>query len=390
MSEHSHLPQDLGHDEFEREVRGYSRRQVDETLAGLRIAMRSAEDSKRDMEVRLSQALDDIERLKLELSAARTNGRPPHEEISERIGQILKLADDEAKSQRTKAEEEIDTLRSDAKTETDKLRADVKAETDKSRAEAQEQAERMLSAAQEQAESTVSTAKTEAEKARKGAAAEAMQVLADATKQSETAVSTAKAQAKQQLDEATARATAIHDGAERRLNLLMSRHTEAIRRLTEIRDVVTTLVAGEADRGSLEDEVARSVAGAVAASAAAEAKQAQQAQQAQQGQPGQAAGRPLPEGRHAGTQPHAGAAAGQQQGGQQPAGQQAGSQHPNAGRAQQGALGQQTPAQPGQAGAHGNGHGNGSAHQRAEGQAADDQRRPADTDDTSGISVTKD
>jgi hypothetical protein len=39
----------------------------------------------------------------------------------------------------------------------------------------------------------------------------------------------------------------------------MSRHTEAVRRLTEIRDVVTSLVAGEADRGSLEDEVARIV-----------------------------------------------------------------------------------------------------------------------------------
>ena len=70
MSEHSHLPQDLGHDEFEREVRGYSRRQVDETLAGLRIAMRTAEDSKRDLEVRLSQTLDDLERMKLELSTS--------------------------------------------------------------------------------------------------------------------------------------------------------------------------------------------------------------------------------------------------------------------------------------------------------------------------------
>ena len=67
------------------------------------------------------------------------------------------------------------------------------------------------------------------------------------------------AQAKQQLDEATARATAIHDGAERRLNLLISRHTETVRRLTEIRDVVTSLVAGEAARGSLEDEVNRSL-----------------------------------------------------------------------------------------------------------------------------------
>ncbi len=275
MSEHSHLSADLGHDEFEREVRGYSRRQVDETLAGLRLSIRTLEDGKRDLEDRLSQALDESEQLKLDLSAARSNGRPPHEEISERIGQILKLADDEARSQRAKADEEIAKLRSDAQAETTKLRADAKTETDKNRAEAQEQAERMLSAAQEQAEHTVATAKSEADKTRKSAATEALQVVADATKQSETALATAKAQAKQQLDEATARATAIHDGAERRLNLLMSRHTEAIRRLTEIRDVVTTLVAGETDRGSLEDEVARSVAGAVAAAnAAAEGKQA--------------------------------------------------------------------------------------------------------------------
>ncbi len=82
-------------------------------------------------------------------------------------------------------------------------------------------------------------------------------------------MASAKAQAKQVLDEATARATAIHDGAERRLNLLMSRHTEAIRRLTEIRDVVTTLVAGEVSRGSLEDEVEKAVANSIAESKAA-------------------------------------------------------------------------------------------------------------------------
>jgi F0F1-type ATP synthase membrane subunit b/b' len=263
MSEQGHLSADLGHeDQFEREMRGYSRRAVDEYVAALRIDLRGLEDGKRDLEDRLSQALDDSERLKLELSAARSNGKPPHEEISERIGQILKLAEDEAKSQRGKAEDEIAKLRGDAQTETTKLRADAKADTDRSRAEAHEQAERMLSAAQEQADTTVATAKAEAEAARKAAATDAQHALAEATRQAETAVATAKSQAKQQLDEATARATAIHDGAERRLNLLMSRHTEAVRRLTEIRDVVTGLVAGEADRGSLEDEVARIVTSA--------------------------------------------------------------------------------------------------------------------------------
>jgi F0F1-type ATP synthase membrane subunit b/b' len=263
MSEQTHLSADLGHeDQFEREMRGYNRREVDETVAALRLNMRLLEDGKRDMENRLSQALDELERIRLELSAARSNGKPPHEEISDRIRDILKLADDEAASQRSRADEEIAKMRSDAQTDTTKLRTDAKAETDRSRAEAHEQAERLLSAAQEQADNTVATAKSEADSTRKSANSEAQSLIADASKQAETAVATAKNQAKQQLDEATARATAIHDGAERRLNLLMSRHTEAIRRLTEIRDVVTTLVAGEADRGSLEDEVARTVAGA--------------------------------------------------------------------------------------------------------------------------------
>jgi len=76
------------------------------------------------------------------------------------------------------------------------------------------------------------------------------------------------------LDEATMRATAIHDGAERRLNLLTSRHTETMRRLTEIRDVVTNLVASETARGSLEDEVAKSVASSVGGGTAAAAQAA--------------------------------------------------------------------------------------------------------------------
>jgi hypothetical protein len=380
MSEHGHLSADLGHDDqFEREMRGYSRRAVDEYVAALRIDLRGLEDAKRDLEDRLSQTLDENERIKLELSTARSAGRPPHEEISERIGQILKLADDEAKSQRTRADDEIAKMRADADAESTKLRTDAKAETDKSRAEAQEQAERMLSAAQEQAESTVATAKSEADKTRKSATSDAQQVLTDATKQAETAVTTAKAQAKQQLDEATARATAIHDGAERRLNLLMSRHTEAIRRLTEIRDVVTTLVAGETDRGSLEDEVARSVAGAIGGD---------------QKQGGRAAGA---EGRHAGAQsPADGAAAQQTQAqqakaaqAQQTQAQQAQAQQPNGGQqaqqAQQPNGGQQAQGQrpmvPQQQAQHQAGQRAGNGHHGPEARVGE-AARTADGDDT--------
>ena len=261
MTEHTDRVAELGQEEFELERRGYSRRQVDEFTAKARGQARQA----RELESRLSHALDENERLRLELSAARlaAGDKPAHEEISERVGQILKLADDEAKSQRDRANDEITKLRTEAKQETDRQRAEAKQETDKFRAEAQSQAERMLRAAQEQAENSVASARAEAEKTRNAARAEAERSISEAHKQSETAVANAKAQAKQVLDEATARATAIHDGAERRLNLLMSRHIEAIRRLTEIRDVVTTLVAGEVARGSLEDEVDKAVASAI-------------------------------------------------------------------------------------------------------------------------------
>ena len=262
MSERNDLLADMSQeDQFEKEMRGYSRRQVDEFVARARSQSHELED-------KLSRALDDNERLRLELSSVRRppDEKPAHAEISERVGQILKLADDEAKAQKSRAADEIAKLRNDAKQETDKLRADARQETEKFRGEAQEQAERMLSAAQEQAESSIASARGEAEKTRTAARSEAERAVGDALKQAESTVVNAKAQAKQMLDEATARATAIHDGAERRLNLLMSRHAEAIRRLTEIRDVTTGLVAGEAARGSLEDEVAKAVASSIAAS----------------------------------------------------------------------------------------------------------------------------
>jgi cell division septum initiation protein DivIVA len=376
MSEQSHLSSDLGHDDqFEREMRGYSRRAVDEYVAALRIDLRGLEDGKRDLEDRLSQTLDEVEQLKLELSAARSTDRKPHEEISERIGQILKLADDEAKSQRTKAEEDIAKLRTDAQAETTKLRADAKADTDRSRAEAHEQAERMLSAAQEQADNSVATAKSEAEAARKSAATEAQQVVADASKQAETAVATAKSQAKQQLDEATARATAIHDGAERRLNLLMSRHTEAVRRLTEIRDVVTSLVAGEADRGSLEDEVARIVTGAV--SGDGQAARPANGRQAGSGEGRHAGGNGQPEG-----QPTLSTA-------QRPGQQSAGAQivgRPMPGTPMPGSPVPGTPV-PASQNVPGNGHQHAPADARA--VAATGSKGPGD-DTADGIAIIKD
>ncbi|HTZ28424.1 MAG TPA: hypothetical protein VMC83_30785 [Streptosporangiaceae bacterium] len=368
MTENIDRAADLGQQEdFELERRGYSRRQVDEFAAKSR-------NHSRDLENRLSHALDENERLRLELSSARqaAGARPAHEEISERVGQILKLADEEAKSQRDRTGEEIAKQRADAKAETDRLRAEAKQETDKFRAEAQSQAERMLRAAQEQAENSVASARAEAEKTRNAARSEAERSITDAHKQSETAVTTAKAQAKQVLDEATARATAIHDGAERRLNLLMSRHTEAIRRLTEIRDVVTTLVAGEVARGSLEEEVEKAVASAIGDNKAA-------------GRPAGPAG--PGDGRHAPAGPAAQAApvappAPAAAQAHAPAAPVMGQQVP--GRAQPGPRTQPPAAKPAEVSGAGNGQGarvpNGTAESHAAARPGEGARHAAGTD----------
>ena len=241
MNDNSDLLPNLAHeDAFEMQMRGYSRRQVDEFIARCRSQIR-------DLEQRLARALDDGEELKRDLATARQQAlgaKPAHEEVSERIAQILKLADDEARSQKSKAHEDIARQRNDAQ-----------AEADKSRAEAREQAERMLTAAQEQAERAITSARSEAERTLTAARAEAERTTSEAKKKSESALAGSKAQAKKALDEATARATAIHDGAERRLNLLSTRHQETIKRLTDILDGVSSLVANETARMSLEDEV---------------------------------------------------------------------------------------------------------------------------------------
>ena len=266
MNDNSDLLPNLVHeDAFEMQMRGYSRRQVDEFIARCRSQIR-------DLEQRLARSLDEGEELRRDLATARQQAlgaKPAHEEVSERIAQILKLADDEARSQKTKAHEDITRQRNDAQAEAEKIRTEAREQAERMLTAAQEQAERAITAARGEAEKTVTGARNEAEKTLTGARNEAERTTTEARKKSESALASSKAQAKKALDEATARATAIHDGAERRLNLLSTRHSETIKRLTDILDGVSGLVAAETARMSLEDEVDQNTAKAIAAAAEA-------------------------------------------------------------------------------------------------------------------------
>ena len=221
-------------DPFEVSVRGYSRQQVDEYTARVQRRVRDLED-------RLARALQEAERLRAELAAARQEAAspPPREQPSERIAQLLKLAGDEARAQQARVDEEVSRLRAQAQQEAEAIRAEAAAQAEQIVKSAREISARTMASAQADADAATGTARTEAEQARAQARQQAEAVLAQAT-----------AQAQQEVDEAAARAEGILDRAQHRLAQLVSGHTEAMRRLSEIRDVLTGLPG----RTAAEDE----------------------------------------------------------------------------------------------------------------------------------------
>jgi hypothetical protein len=251
MSENTDLLGEIAEEQFDVQRRGYSRRQVDEYAARFR---RHAAD----LDGQLARVLGETEQLQLELAAVRlaaAGGKPAHQEISERIAQILKLASEEASAQQDRAAQDISALRSQAQQQADACRAD-----------AASGARQILAAAQEQAEHDLTSARAEADGISGAAHAQAAHAEAAASEQARTATGTAAAQAELMLAEATARAAAIHDGAATRTGQLEEGQAEATHGLAGIGSVITSLLAGEAGRGTLPEEVAATMKATLAAS----------------------------------------------------------------------------------------------------------------------------
>jgi cell division septum initiation protein DivIVA len=242
---------------FEIERRGYNREQVDD-FVGLS-ARRT--DHLQDL---LASALAENEQLRSELAAAQqAPAQPAHEQLSERLAQILKLAEDEARAQKARTGQETAALL-------------VQAQQDAaaSRAQARAEAEQMLACAREEAEQATASAHAEADTILHIARDQAGQLTAQARQQADASVTQAQAQAHRTLEEADARAAAINDGAPQRLQALIAQHTQTMEQLIAIRDSVTTLVAEDIARGSLDEEITAATAAALTPSGQAPAGQA--------------------------------------------------------------------------------------------------------------------
>ena len=175
---------------------------------------------------RLQRMDDELEQYKRDLAIAREKAqvKPEHEQISERMAEILRIAEEEAKERRSKVESEVNEAQKKAKEEIAKHRKD-----------AEQHAERVLSSARSEATELVDSAKKEADQLREQA----------------------RKEGERRLSEAEARAKKIHETADRRLATLTATHAEALRRLKDMHSTLADLVTAEDKAGPLETGLGR-------------------------------------------------------------------------------------------------------------------------------------
>ena len=221
-------------------MRGYDRRQVDEFVARARHQIR-------DLGERLARALNDVEASRAELNDLRlqvATNRPVHEEVSERLAEILRLAEEEAAQKRAVADETVVQIRAIAEEQAQRMVNEAGEEAERTVALAREEADRVVSSAQERADREVSAAREEAERA-----------LTSSRDESERTLASAQERAAYLLADAERRAAAINVAAGRRMESLTRTHSETVARLSEIRDALGGALAEEAAAGTVEDSV---------------------------------------------------------------------------------------------------------------------------------------
>ena len=253
-------------DSFDVAVRGYNKRQVDDYVL-------QCQHHIRDLAQRLALAEQEAEHVRREAASQleRVTTKPVHEEVSERLGQILRLANEEAARERTNAAEEIAVLRAQAhaethalreqaeaetealrdrvaaeaeavrdqaRAETDALRDRVAAETDDLRRRAEQQIARDLDLARQEAERVRAEAHHAAELEVEQASARAAHAEESARLRAERLVAAAQERADAVVAEADRRATAVNAVLGARLELLTTTHSDVLTRLLDLRTVL--------------------------------------------------------------------------------------------------------------------------------------------------------
>jgi cell division septum initiation protein DivIVA len=267
-------------DSFEVVMRGYNKRQVDDYVL-------QCQHHLRDLAQRLALAEQEVERVRVEAATAieKAASKPVHEEVSERLSQILRLASEEAERERANAANEIAALRAaalaetqslrelaqrevgemrrQAVTETDALREQTRAEVQALREQATAESHSLLRQAELEAADERERAQSEADRLLSEARAAADRDLAEARAQARHLEYTARAQSDQLVRAAQERADVLDAEAERRttaintvlgarLDMLTSTHGEVVARLCDLRVVLVDVLRQDDEEGPFE------------------------------------------------------------------------------------------------------------------------------------------
>jgi cell division septum initiation protein DivIVA len=213
---------------FETVIRGYHKRQVEDYVAWLQEQVSAVKAELLDARRELGIAREDLVDTKAQLQT-----RPQHEEVSLRMAQILRLAEEEAQQERDAAAQQAGGVLEQARAE----------------------ARASLEAAQQAAAEIVERARRESDDALAGARAEANRLVDTARQQAEATMSDARERAERVLADADRRTEQITALQQNRLSAVLGAHEDVINRLEAVRGVIGEVLVQDRDLGDPASQV---------------------------------------------------------------------------------------------------------------------------------------
>ena len=228
--------------------RGYDRRQVEDYVERVEVALGEADARHAEDAARLAAGEKQFTQLREQLAEAqaRAEGRPePAGRVGERLARMLTLADEEAAEIRARAQAEAQALVQQARAAMDAEGA--------ARTKALEQRERDIAGAGEQADQLRLQAQQDAQAVRTAAQRDAEQTVAQArqlaqqtVQEAEAAAAAQRAQAEQDVrvvhDSARAEAAAMTQEARRQVQELSAQRDAIAAQLQSLRDTLSGAV----------------------------------------------------------------------------------------------------------------------------------------------------
>ncbi|MCW2599852.1 MAG: hypothetical protein JWM02_1681 [Frankiales bacterium] len=233
---------------FDVVLRGYDRRQVEDYVQRVEVALSEAD----------RQIADDGERLAaLEVEVASLHSRvveaeqvaaglpEPASRVGERLATMLRLAEEEAEQIVTQAQERAAASSSERTAELDRREADVRdatAEAEQTRLDAQRDAEAVRSRAQQEAQTLQADARREADEAVAAAREESARLLRSATEQADSKRRTAEEDIAILHEDARAHAAELVADAQRQVDELRAQRDAIGAQLQSLRETLSAAV----------------------------------------------------------------------------------------------------------------------------------------------------